>query len=46
MLFLSFCVLLFIDFLLSPVGEGLTACLSFVMFNFEVVTFPFVSWVG
>ena len=29
----------------SPAGKGLTSWLSFVMSNFEVVTFPLVSWV-
>ena len=48
MLFLSgfvicFCVRLFIDALWSPAGKGLTSCLSFVMSNCEVVTFPLVS---
>ena len=36
---------LFIDALLSPIGKGLTSWLSFVMSNFEVVTFPLVYWV-
>ena len=36
---------LFIDVLWSLAGKGLTSRLSFVMCNFEVVTFPLVSWV-
>ena len=36
---------LFIDALWSPAGNGLTPCLSFVMSNCEVVSFPLVSWV-
>ena len=36
---------LFIDALWSPVGKGLTSCLSFAMSYCEVVTFPLVSWV-
>ena len=42
---LCFRVRLFINALLSPAGKGLTPWLSFVMSNFEVVTFPLVSWV-
>ena len=38
---LCFRVRLFIDALWSPAGKGL----SFVMSNWEVVTFPLVSWV-
>ena len=38
-------VRLFIDALWSPAGKGLTSWLSFVMSNFEVVSFPLVSWV-
>ena len=49
MLFLScFCyafVRLFINTLWSPAGKGLTSCLSFMMSNYEFVTFPLVSWV-
>ena len=40
-----FCAQLFIDALWSPAGKGLTSWLSFVTSNFEVVTFPLVSWV-
>ena len=36
---------LFINALWSLVGKGQTSWLSFVMSNFAVVTFPFVSWV-
>ena len=50
LLFLScFCYVLrarlFIVALWSPVGKGLASWQSFVMSNFEVVTFPLVSWV-
>ena len=43
-----FCIVsarLFIDALWLPAWEGLTSWLSFVMSNFEVVTFPLVAWV-
>ena len=30
----------------SPAGKGLTFWLSFVVSGCEIVTFPFVSWVG
>ena len=36
---------LFIDALWPPADKGLTSWLSFVMSNFEVVTFPLVYWV-
>ena len=36
---------LFLDVWLSPAGKGLTSCLSFVMSNCDVITFPLVSWV-
>ena len=36
---------LFICALWSPAGKGLTSWLSFVVSNFEFVTFPLVSWV-
>ena len=36
---------LFINALWSPAGKGLTSWLLFVMSNYEVVTFPLVSWV-
>ena len=42
---LSLCMRLFICALWSPAGKGLTSCLSFVVSNFEFVTFPLVSWV-
>ena len=47
MLFLS-CLLcfqacLFVDALWSPAGKGLSSWFSFLMSNFDVVTFPFVS---
>ena len=35
----------FVDALWSSAGKGLTYWLSFVMSNYDVVTFPFVSWV-
>ena len=48
----NFCLVLlyfharpFVDALWSPVGKGLTSWLSFVMSNYDVVTFPLVSWV-
>ena len=31
---------LYVDALWSPAGKGLTSCLSFVMSNCDVVTFP------
>ena len=49
MLFLScFCCFrarLFIDALWSPARKELTFWLSFVMSNYEIVTFPLVAWV-
>ena len=42
---LCFHACLFIDTFWSPDGKGLTSCLSFVMSNCEVVTFPLVSCV-
>ena len=42
---LCFHARLFVDALWSPAGKGLTCCLSFVMSNCDVVTFPLVSWV-
>ena len=44
MLFLS-CFLLNLCALWSPAEKGLTSKLSFVMSNYEVFTFPLVSWV-
>ena len=40
---LCFHVRLFVDALWSPAGKGLTSRLSFVMSNFDVVTFPLVT---
>ena len=37
---------LFVDALWSSAGKGLTSLLSFVMSNYDGVTFPLVSWVG
>ena len=49
MLFLSCFVCLharlFVNAMLSPVEKGLTSWLSFVMSNWDGVTFPLVSWV-
>ena len=49
MLFLSFLLCfharLFVDALWSPAGKGLISWPSFVMSNYEVVTFPLVSCV-
>ena len=42
---LCLCARLFICALWSPAGKGLTSWLSFVVSNFEFVTFPLVSWV-
>ena len=39
---LCLCALLFICALWSPAGKGLTSLLSFVVSNFEFVTFPLV----
>ena len=39
------CARLFICALWSPAGKGLTSWFSFVVSNFEFVTFPLVSWV-
>ena len=38
---LYLCTHLFIRVLLSPAGKGLTSWLSFVVYNWEFVTFPF-----
>ena len=40
---LCFCAYLFICALWSPAGKGLTSRVSFVVSNFEFVTFPLVS---
>ena len=42
---LCFCVRLFIIALWLPAGGWLTSWLSFVMSNYEAVTFHLVSWV-
>ena len=42
---LCFHASLFDDALWSFAGKGLTSCLSFVMSNCDVATFPLVSWV-
>ena len=42
---LCFCVRLFICALWSPAGKGLTSWLSFVVSNYEFVTFSLVSLV-
>ena len=41
---LCFHARLFVVALWSPAGKGPTSWLSFVMFNYDVVTFPLVSW--
>ena len=43
---LCLCMRLFICALWSPAGKGLPSRLSFVVSNFEFITFPLVSWVG
>ena len=42
---LCLCTRLFICALWSPSGKGLTSCLSCVVSNCELGTFPLVSWV-
>ena len=42
---LGFHARLLIDALWSPAGKGLTSWLSFVVPNFDIFTFPLVSWV-
>ena len=42
---LCFHARLFVDALWSLAGKGLTSLLSFVMSNYDVVTFLLVSWV-
>ena len=42
---LCFHARLLVDVLWSHAGKGLTSWLSFVMYNWEVVTSPLVSWV-
>ena len=39
------CACLFICALWSPAGKELTSWLSFVVSNYEFITFPLVSWV-
>ena len=36
---------LFVDALRSHAGKGLTSCLSFVVSNCDVVSFPLLAWV-
>ena len=43
---LCLCARLFICALWSPAGKGLTSWLSFVVSNYEFVTFPLVSLVN
>ena len=43
---LCLCARLFICALWSIAGKGLTSWLSFVVSNYEFVTFPLVSWAG
>ena len=43
--FLCFCARLFVVALCSPARKGLTYWLSFVMSNYDFVTFPLVFWV-
>ena len=43
---LYLCVPLFMCALRSPAGKGMTSQLSFVVSNFECVTFPLVSQSG
>ena len=42
---LCFRALLFIYVLWTPAGKVLTSWLSFVISNYEFVTFPLVSWI-
>ena len=42
---LCLCVRLFIFELWLPAGKGLTSWFSFVVSNYEFVTFPLVPWV-
>ena len=42
---LCLCERLFICAMWSPAGKGLTSPLSFVVSNYEFITFPLVSWV-
>ena len=41
---LCLCARLFICALWSPAGKGLTSFLSFVVSNWDFVTFPLVCW--
>ena len=45
LVFAMFCARLFICASWSPAGKGLTSWLSFVLNNYEFITFPLVSWV-
>ena len=45
LLHVCLCARLFRCALWSPAGKGLTSWLSFVVSNYEFVTFPLVSWV-
>ena len=45
LVFACLCARLFICALWSPAGKGLSSWLSFVVSNYEFVTFPLVSWV-
>ena len=45
LVFAMLCACLLICVLWSPAGKGLTSWLSFVVSNWEFVTFPLVSWV-
>ena len=45
LVFVMFRARLFSDAFWSPAENGLTSLLLFVMSNWEVVTFPLVSWV-
>ena len=42
---LCFRARLFVNALWSPAGKGLTSWLLFVITDYDVVTFPLVSWV-
>ena len=42
---LCLCARLFVCVLWSPAEKRLTSLISFVVCNFEFVTFPLVSWV-
>ena len=42
---MSLCTSVYMCFVWSPAGKGLTSWLSFVVSNCEFVTFPLVSWI-